>query len=127
MNAERQRSAHSRESGNPAAGSRLCGDERIEPIGAPMRLRLSGVSRTLRDNGFRAGLAETRDALAVLGSPTALRPSSLKPAFRSLFCATHSDWERFDEIFDAFWHGRDMRQRQILSGSPSDARAPHRR
>jgi uncharacterized protein with von Willebrand factor type A (vWA) domain len=88
------------------------------------RRRLAGFARTLRDNGFRVGLAETRDALQVLASPAALRPTSLKPALRALFCATHSDWERFDEIFDAFWQGRDMRQRQILSGVPSAGHAP---
>jgi uncharacterized protein with von Willebrand factor type A (vWA) domain len=88
------------------------------------RRRLAGFAHTLRDNGFRVGLAETRDALQVLASPAALRPTSLKPAFRALFCATHSDWERFDEIFDAFWHGRGMRQRQVLSGVPSASRAP---
>src|ERR1700730_10087536 len=91
------------------------------------RRRLAGFARTLRDNGYRVGLAETRDALQVLTSPAGLRPSSLKPALRSLFCATHSDWERFDEIFDAFWQGRDMRQRQILSGAPSAGQAPARR
>ena len=88
-------------------------------MGAPARRRLAGFARTLRDNGFRVGLAETRDALAVLASPAATRPTLLKPALRSLFCATHSDWERFDDIFDAFWLGRDMRQRQVLTGSPA--------
>ena len=63
---------------------------------------LGRLARTLRDNGFKVGLAETRDALAILASPAATRPSSLKPALRALFCATHSDWERFDEIFDAY-------------------------
>jgi uncharacterized protein with von Willebrand factor type A (vWA) domain len=92
-----------------------------------IRRRLAGFARTLRDNGYRVGLAETRDALQVLASPAALRPTSLKPALRSLFCATHSDWERFDEIFDAFWQGRDMRQRQILSGVPSASHAPARK
>jgi uncharacterized protein with von Willebrand factor type A (vWA) domain len=91
------------------------------------RRRLAGFARTLRENGYRVGLSETRDALQVLASPAALRPSSLKPALRSLFCATHSDWERFDEIFDAFWQGRDMRQRQILSGVPSASHAPARK
>ena len=38
-----------------------------------MRRRLAGFARTLRDNGFRVGLAETSDALAVLASPAALR------------------------------------------------------
>ena len=86
--------------------------------GKASRRRLAGFARTLRDNGFKVGLAETTDALGVLASPAALRPSSLKPAFRALFCATHSDWERFDEIFDAFWQGRGMRRRQTLTGTP---------
>jgi uncharacterized protein len=88
-----------------------------------MRRRLAGFARTLRANGFRVGLAETSDALAVLTSPAAARPTSLKPALRALFCATHSDWERFDEIFEAFWRGEGMRQRQILSGSPQASHA----
>jgi uncharacterized protein with von Willebrand factor type A (vWA) domain len=81
----------------------------------------------LRDNGFKVGLAETGDALAILTSPAAVRPSSLKPALRALFCATRSDWERFDELFDAFWRGDGMRQRQVISGTPSAAHAPARR
>jgi uncharacterized protein len=91
------------------------------------RRRLAGFARSLRDNGFKVGLAETRDALVVLTSPAAIRWSSLQPAFRALFCATHSDWERFDEIFDAFWRGRDMRQRRMLSGSSSQSHATARR
>src|ERR1700680_5184621 len=87
------------------------------------RRRLAGFTRTLRDNGYRVGLAETRDALQVLASPAALRPSSLKPALRSLFCATHSDWERFDEIFESYWRGRGMRSVQTLSGTPTESRA----
>jgi uncharacterized protein with von Willebrand factor type A (vWA) domain len=96
-------------------------------IGPAARRRLAGFTRTLRDNGFRAGLAESRDALAVLASPAAARPSALKPALRSLFCATHSDWERFDEIFDAYWGGRFMRRAQALVGTPTESRASARR
>ena len=96
-------------------------------VGAPARRRLAGFAHTLRDNGFRVGLAETRDALTVLASPVAAQLGSLKPAFRALFCATHSDWERFDEIFEAFWRGRDIRQRQVLTGSPQTSHAPARR
>ena len=40
--------------------------------------RLAGFARTLRDNGFKVGLAETSDALAILASPAAARPSSLE-------------------------------------------------
>ncbi len=91
------------------------------------RRRLAGFVRTLRDNGFRVGLAETSDALRILASPAALQAASLKPALRALFCATHSDWERFDAIFDAFWRGDGMRQRQVLSGSPAASQTSARR
>src|SRR5215472_9622625 len=91
------------------------------------RRQLAGFARSLRDNGFRVGLAETRDALQVLTSPAALRPDALKSALRALFCATHSDWERFDDIFDAFWRGRDMRERRLISGVPGAGHAPPRR
>ncbi|MGB9384223.1 MAG: carbon monoxide dehydrogenase, partial [Pseudolabrys sp.] len=95
-------------------------------IGEPARRRLAGFVRTLRDNGFKIGLAETRDALEILAAPLAVRPSTLKPALRSLFCATHSDWERFDEIFEAFWQGRGIHQARTLAGSALESRAPAR-
>src|SRR3974390_317425 len=91
------------------------------------RHRLAGFARTLRDNGFHVGLAETHDAVRLLTSPAASRRDTLRPALRALFCATHSDWERFDVIFDAFWRGQNMRRRQIVSGSPSANHAPPRR
>jgi uncharacterized protein len=92
-------------------------------IGPAARRRLAGFARTLRDNGFKVGLAETSDALAVLVSPAAARPSMLKPALRALFAGTRSDWERFDGIFDAYWSGRGMRRIQALQGSPPAAHA----
>ncbi len=99
----------------------------LETIGAPMRRRLANFARTLRGNGFKVGLAETRDALAILASPAATWPSSLKPALRSLFCATHSDWEKFDEIFEAYWRGRGMRGATALSGTSAESKASLRR
>ena len=99
----------------------------LETIGAPMRRRLADFARTLRGNGFKVGLAETRDAVAILASPAASRPSSLKPALRSLFCATHSDWEKFDEIFEAYWRGRGMRGATALSGTSAESKTSLRR
>ena len=99
----------------------------VASIGRPMRERLAGFARTLRDNGFKVGLAETRDALAILTHSLASRPTSLKSAFRSLFCATHSDWERFDEIFNAYWLGAGMRQVRTLAGVAGESRIPVRR
>jgi uncharacterized protein with von Willebrand factor type A (vWA) domain len=96
-------------------------------LGEAMRRHLAGFVRTLRDNGFAAGLAETRDAVALLTSPAALRPSTLRPALRSLFCARHADWERFDAIFDAYWLGRGMRAARRVSGTPGESRTSSRR
>jgi uncharacterized protein with von Willebrand factor type A (vWA) domain len=98
----------------------------IEAIGANIRRRLAGFARTLRDNGFAVGLAETRDALAILASSAAARPALLKPALRALFCATRADWERFDEIFDAYWRGRGMRRAQRTVGTPGESRSTTR-
>jgi uncharacterized protein len=101
--------------------------ERGSALGAPTRRRLAGFARTLRDNGFKVGLAETGDATAILTAPAAATPAQLKPALRSLFCATHSDWERFDEIFDAYWLNRSVRKARTLAGSPLANRQPTRK
>jgi uncharacterized protein with von Willebrand factor type A (vWA) domain len=85
-------------------------------IAPAIRLRLSGFVRTLRDNGFTVGLAESADALAILASPMAARRASLRTAFRALFCANRFDWERFDAIFSAYWSGRFLRAATIASG-----------
>ena len=126
MTREQQLSAHSRESGNPAPGPRLRGDERSEAFGPSARRRLAGFARTLRDNGFKVGLAETGDALEILTTSLAARPIALKPALRSLFCATHSDWDRFDEIFDAYWLSRGLRQARTLAGAALESRSAAR-
>ena len=102
---------------------------RKEPdtIGEATRRRLAGFTRTLRDNGFRVGLAETRDALTLLASPAGTQPHTLLPAMRALFCATHSDWERFDELFNAYWRWEGRRSARVLSGTPSTQPAPLKR
>jgi uncharacterized protein len=99
----------------------------VEVFGNAMRRHLAAFARTLRDNGFKIGLAETADALAILTLPVAERSSSLKPAFRALFCATHSDWQRFDYIFDAYWLGRGRRQARVMAGTAGAGTAPLRR
>ncbi|MGH6885106.1 MAG: vWA domain-containing protein, partial [Geminicoccales bacterium] len=92
-----------------------------DSLGPRMRLRLAGFVRSLRDNGFAIGLAETRDAIRILASPAAGRPATLRPALRALLCATRSDWERFDVIFDAYWLGRGMRSAQRASAPSAES------
>ena len=61
-------------SANPATAS----------IGPLMRRRLAGFVRTLRDNGFAVGLAESRDALMILASPAAASATSLAWTARAI-------------------------------------------
>ena len=91
-----------------------------------MRLKLTAFAHTLRGNGFKVGLAETADALSILVMSAADKPATRKPALRTLFCATRSDWERFDEIFDAFWLARGIRQASVLAGATPEGAAPVR-
>jgi len=105
---------------SPASGRGDRGALTADDIGPAIRVRLAGFIRTLRDNGFRLGLAEAGDALAVLAAPGMGRPSALKPALRALLCGRRSDWDAFDELFDAFWLGRGVKSRVASSfaGAP---------
>ena len=89
--------------------------------GELVRARLAGFVRNLRDNGFLVGLSETRDALKIVAGPDTTRVSLLRPAFRALFCARPSDWERFDDIFNAYWLGHGMKSVVHVSGEPPKA------
>lgn len=100
----------------------LAGGGGASSIGSALRTRLAGFVRTLRDNGFAVGLAETEDALRLLASPAAVRPATLRPALKTLFSASRSDFERFDAIFDAYWSGRGVRSVQRSSGAARTAR-----
>jgi len=49
------------------------------------------------------------------------RAAALKPALRAAVLRHPFDWERFDEIFDAFWLGRHMRQARLVAGGQAPA------
>ena len=91
--------------------------------GEGARKKLGGFVRTLRDNGFVIGLAETRDALRIMSGPGAARVSSFRPSLRALLCSRQSDWQKFDEIFAAFWQQRGMKSATRSSGAPQKAPA----
>ena len=99
----------------------------IEDINELSRLvsnKLARFLRTLREAGFAVGLAEGRDAAAVMTEGYAARPGLLRSAFKHLFSARKSDWEKFDGIFDAFWLGKRVRSRSVTSGAAKAANNP---
>jgi uncharacterized protein with von Willebrand factor type A (vWA) domain len=100
------------------------GFDEIDEVSRLVSRRLAAFLRTLRDNGFPVGLAEGRDAAALMSAGYAARPGLLRSAFKHLFSARRSDWEKFDGLFDAFWLGKRTRSRSRTIGSARAANSP---
>jgi uncharacterized protein with von Willebrand factor type A (vWA) domain len=99
----------------------------VEEINEVSRLvsgKLAAFLKTLRDNAFAVGLQEGRDAAALMAAGYAEKPGLLRVAFKHLFSARKSDWDRFDGLFDAFWLGRRVKSRSITTGSAKAANSP---
>jgi uncharacterized protein len=105
-----------------------CGDvpshRELDEVSRLVSAKLAAFLRTLRDNAFAVGLHEGRDAAALMAAGYAERPGLLRSAFKHLFSARKSDWERFDGIFDAFWLGKRVRSRSVTIGSAKAANNP---
>src|SRR3984885_855208 len=100
------------------------GYEEIDEVSRLVSAKLAAFLRTLRDNNFVVGLHEGRDAASLMAAGYAEKPGLLRTAFKHLFSARKSDWERFDGLFDAFWLGKRVRSRSFTTGSAKAANSP---
>jgi uncharacterized protein with von Willebrand factor type A (vWA) domain len=98
--------------------------EEFDAVSRLVAEKLAAFLRTLRDNGFRIGIAEARDAAALMAAGYAERPGLLRSALKHLFSARKSDSDRFDGLFDVFWLGKRVRSRSLTSGSAKAANNP---
>lgn len=98
--------------------------DELDEVSRLVSARLAAFLRTLRDNGFAVGLHEGQDAASLIAAGYARTPSLLRSAFKHLFSARKSDWERFDGLFDAFWLGKRARSRSLTMGSARAANNP---
>jgi uncharacterized protein with von Willebrand factor type A (vWA) domain len=105
-----------------------CGDspgyEELDEVSKLVATKLAAFLRTLRDSGFAVGPREGQDAASLMAAGYAGRPGLLRSAFKHLFSARKSDWERFDGLFDAFWLGKRVRSRSRTIGSTRAASSP---
>src|ERR1700736_3188840 len=97
------------------------GYDELDEVSRLVAGKLAAFLRTLRDSGFAVGLQEGQDAASLMAAGYAERPGLLRSAFKHLFSARKSDWDRFDGIFDAFWLGKRVRSRSTAVGSPKAA------
>src|SRR6476660_1955186 len=100
------------------------GYEELDEVSRLVAKKLAAFLKTLRDNGFALGLAEGQDATELMSAGYAAKPGLLRSAFKHLFSARKSDWERFDGLFDAFWLGKRVRSRSLTTGSAKSANNP---
>jgi uncharacterized protein with von Willebrand factor type A (vWA) domain len=91
----------------------------IASVDERVAMRLAGFLATLRENSFAIGPREGEDAMMLMASGYAEKPALLRSAFKHLFSARRSDWEKFDGIFDAFWLGKRVKSRSKVMGASS--------
>jgi uncharacterized protein with von Willebrand factor type A (vWA) domain len=100
------------------------GFEEIDEVSRLVAKKLAAFLRTLRDSGFAVGLQEAQDGASLMAAGYAERPGLLRSAFKHLFSARKTDWDRFDGLFDAFWLGKRVRSRSMTVGSAKAANSP---
>ena len=98
--------------------------EEIDEVSRLVSGKLAAFIKTLRDNAFTLGLHEGEDAAVLMAAGYAEKPGLLRTAFKNLFSARKSDWDRFDGLFDAFWLGHRVKSRSITTGSAKPANNP---
>ncbi len=77
-----------------------------------------GFCRLLRQHGFRPGMAEARDAVAVAEVFLCTDFSAFHDGMRALFCGREEDWERFDTLFADYWCPEDGARRIVSMQKP---------
>jgi uncharacterized protein with von Willebrand factor type A (vWA) domain len=100
------------------------GYDELDEVSRLVATKLAAFLKTLRDNAFIVGLHEGRDAAALMAAGYAEKPAVLRSAFKHLFSARKSDWEKFDGLFDAFWLGSRVKSRSLTVGAAKVANSP---
>ena len=85
--------------------------------------RVAGFVAHLRLNDFALGPGESAAALEVLGDLDPCDPREVRLGFKSLLAGRKEEWERFDDLFEAYWQGRGrVRQRPVAPATDPRSR-----
>jgi uncharacterized protein with von Willebrand factor type A (vWA) domain len=88
-------------------------------LSASIAARLVEFVRLARSNGLRVGVKESLDAQRVARQCGVTDSQRLRWGLRSLLCSDQDDWQRFDELFDAYWRPARLKVRyQPVAGAP---------
>ncbi len=93
--------------------------EEDPPIGSFLQARLLEFVHLAREKGFCVGISEEIDAQRIALMCGIMHPRRLRWGLRSLLSSDQDDWERFDELFDAYWKPRHLKtSSQATEGMP---------
>lgn len=92
----------------------------IEP--AALTGRVAGFVAHLRLNDFGLGPGESAAAVELLGDIDGCDPREVRLGLKSLLAGRKEEWERFDDLFEAFWRGRGRVHRRTAA-APADSRS----
>ncbi len=76
-----------------------------------LQTRLVEFVRLARSNNYRVGVAEELDAQKVALNCGLDDSARLRWGLRALLCSDQDDWERFDELYDAYWYPTNVKSR----------------
>ncbi len=72
-------------------------------------MRMAGFMGHLRRNGFTVGPGETELVLSTLAATGLAEASAVRLGLKTMLAGDHAHWERFDDLFDAYWLDRGLR------------------
>jgi uncharacterized protein len=85
---------------------------------APIAARMAGFIDHLRMNDFALGPAETIAALAVIDRVGPPDGAGVRRSLKSLLTGRREEWERFDDLFEAFWFRRGRERGAVRVANP---------
>lgn len=99
----------------------------VRNVTAPLADRIVGFIDHLRLNGFKVGSNEARIAVEHLGARPLAPLPRVRQELKILFACGREDWQRFDELFEAFWLASGRRRDLARPTTSPDIRKPPKR
>lgn len=92
----------------------LVGDEFVNIPALGLESTIVDFCRFVQASGLNAGVKESLAALEVVRTVGVADRQTFKSALRAVMCSSKTDWELFEDLFEAFWSGDDSRRRVQL-------------
>ncbi|HEX2257724.1 MAG TPA: VWA domain-containing protein [Afifellaceae bacterium] len=92
----------------------------------PIATRMAGFMAHLRLNHFAVGPGETQAALSLMQRLDLGDATQVRLSLKTLLAGRREEWQRFDELFQAYWlpRGRLRQRLQHVQGSGTAATRP---